>query len=53
MRHVPPQVIDETARRMAWRIRELLNNAHPENGRIEQYDGDANTWLEIAPPLKP
>lgn len=53
MRHVPPQVIDETARHMAWRIRELLNNAHPENGRIEQYDGDANTWLEIAPPLKP
>ncbi len=53
MRHVPMRVLEEVAKRMAWRIRELLNNAHPENGRIEQYDGDVDAWLEIAPPLKP
>jgi molybdopterin/thiamine biosynthesis adenylyltransferase len=53
MRHVPMQVLEEVAKRMAWRIRELLNNAHPENGRIEQYDGDVNAWLEIAPPFMP
>jgi molybdopterin/thiamine biosynthesis adenylyltransferase len=52
MRHVPIHVLEEVAKHMAWRIRELLNNAHPENGRIEQYDGDANAWMEIAPPLK-
>lgn len=52
MRHVPIQVLEEVAKRMAWRIRELINNAHPENGRIEQYDGDVNAWMEIAPPLK-
>lgn len=53
MRHVPMQVIDETARRMAWRIRELLNKVRLENGRIEQYDGDAHAWIAIAPPLVP
>lgn len=52
MRHVPIRVLEEVAKRMAWRIRELLNNAHPENGRVEQYDGGANAWMEIAPPLK-
>lgn len=52
MRHVPMNVLDEVAKRMAWRIRELLNNVRVENGRIEQYDGDVNAWLEIAPPLK-
>ena len=52
MRHVPLHVLEEVAKRMAWRIRELLNNVHPENGRIEQYDGDVDAWLEIAPPLK-
>ena len=53
MRHVPMPVIDETARRMAWRIRELLNKVRLENGRIEQYDGDAHAWIGIAPPLAP
>ena len=53
MRHVPMHVLDEVAKRMAWRIREMLNGVRPENGRIEQYDGDANAWLEIAPPLQP
>lgn len=52
MRPVPMHVLEEVAKRMAWRIRELLNDAHPENGRIEQYDGDVNAWMEIAPPLK-
>ena len=53
MRHVPMAVLDEVAKRMAWRIRELLNNARLENGRIEQYDGKVNAWLEIDPPLMP
>jgi molybdopterin/thiamine biosynthesis adenylyltransferase len=53
MRHVPLHVLEEVAKRMAWRIRELLNHARLENGRIEQYDGDVNAWLEIAPPLMP
>jgi molybdopterin/thiamine biosynthesis adenylyltransferase len=53
MRHVPMRVLEEVAKRMGWRIRELLNMAHPENGRIEQYDGDVNAWLEIAPPFMP
>ncbi len=53
MRHVPMHVLEEVAKRMAWRIRELLNDVHVENGRIEQYDGDVNAWLEIAPPLMP
>lgn len=53
MRHVPMRVLDEVAKRMAWRIRELINNARPANGRIEQYDGTADAWLEIDPPLMP
>ena len=52
MRHVPMLVLDEVAKRMAWRIRELLNKVPLVNGRIEQYDGDVNAWLEIAPPLR-
>ena len=53
MRHVPMNVLDEVAKRMAWRIRELLNNARLVNGRIEQYDCDVQVWLEIDPPLYP
>ncbi len=53
MRHVPMNVLDEVAKRMAWRIRELLNRVRLENGRIEQYDGDTHTWIGIAPPLVP
>ena len=51
MRHVPMHVLDEVAKRMAWRIRELIVNSPSENGRIEHFDGDVNAWLEIAPPL--
>lgn len=53
MRHVPMPVLEEVARRMAWRIREFLDQSPLENGRIEQYDGDANAWLGIDPPLQP
>ncbi len=53
MRNVPIHVLDEVAKRMAWRIRELLNKVLSVNGRIEHYDGDAHAWLEIAPPQKP
>ena len=50
MRRVPAHVVDEVAKRMAWRIRELLDNARPENGRIEHFDGDARTWKMFAAP---
>ena len=53
MRNVPMHVLDEVAKRMAWRIRELLNEELLVNGRIEHYDGDVNAWWEIAPPLRP
>lgn len=53
MRHVPMHVLDEVAKRMAWRIREFLNKVRLENGRIEQYDGDMNAWMTIDPPLNP
>lgn len=51
MRHVPMHVLEEVAKRMAWRIRELLNAVPMLNGRIEHYDGDVRAWLEIDPPL--
>jgi adenylyltransferase/sulfurtransferase len=50
MRHVPMRVLEEVAKRMAWRIREAVNNVRSINGRIEHFDGDANAWLEIGPP---
>lgn len=53
MRNVPMHVLDEVAKRMAWRIRELLSEVLLVNGRIEHYDGDVHAWLEIAPPVKP
>lgn len=53
MRHVPMHVLDEVAKRMAWRIRELINKVAVENGRIELYEGGLNVWSDIAPPAKP
>lgn len=53
MRHVPMLVVDEVAKRMAWRVREVLSAAPVTNGRIEQYDGDARIWLTIEPPAVP
>lgn len=52
MRHVPMRVLDEVAKRMAWRIREVMNKVRSINGRIEHYDSDADAWLEIAPPRR-
>lgn len=51
MRHVPEEVIEEVAKRMAWRIREWLNAVPLANGRIEQYGGDTRAWISIEPPI--
>jgi molybdopterin/thiamine biosynthesis adenylyltransferase len=53
MRHVPLNVLDGTAKRMAWRIREWLSGEMLVNGRVEQYDGASDTWMELQPPGLP
>ena len=50
MRNVPLEVLDETAKRMAWRVREWLNGVALVNGRVELYDGRTRAWLIIEPP---
>jgi len=51
MRHVPQRTIEETAKRMARRVQELLDHVPVENGRIEQYDGATGGWTSFAPPV--
>jgi molybdopterin-synthase adenylyltransferase len=50
MRNVPLTVIEEIAKRMAWRVREWLNGVPLINGRIEVYDDHLPAWVELAPP---
>lgn len=50
MRNVPLEVLDETAKRMAWRVREWLNSSPLVNGRVELYDDRSAAWMIIEPP---
>jgi molybdopterin/thiamine biosynthesis adenylyltransferase len=52
MRQVPSRVLEETAKRMAWRVREWLNGVSLPNGRIDVYDSEVDAWIELAPPTR-
>ena len=50
MRHVPLRTIDESAKRMALRIRQVLDHGPVVNGRIDLFDEASNAWASFEPP---